>query len=367
MTMKKRRHWVFVGVMVSGMSAVWAVRGLAGPPEARGIAMDVDPSGNGVLEISDAPVTIEPRWLNVSATSLPGATGVLCSRDAKLSVGDGSGDYGTINTDGTASCSDTGNCYTADIDNATVRPSAHWDLRIAETLTSTGTTAGWKVWPLHVGNSFADVPTTNAFYRHIETLFHNGITAGCGVNAAGNALFCPDSQTTRAQMAAFVATTMAGALIPVSGSSSTPSCTYNCVSGGTSCFSDVLPTDPFCKSIHYIYVNGVTSGCGGGNYCPTALMPRWQMAAFVASDLTCNSIPRTGSVDGCSYNCATGGTSCFTDVAPTDAYCPAVHFVAANAIASSCGTGQFCPTQNITRKEMAEFLVNGYDLQLYGP
>ena len=68
-----------------------------------------------------AAVTIEPRWLNVSATALPGATGVLCSRDAKLTVNDGNCGYGTINTDGTASCSDTGNCYTADIPHGSMR------------------------------------------------------------------------------------------------------------------------------------------------------------------------------------------------------------------------------------------------------
>ena len=48
---------------------------------------------------------------------------------------------------------------------------------------------------------------------------------------------------------------------------------YNCTSGGTSLFTDVAPTDIFCKSVHYIYGQNVTSGCGPGLYCPTQNVP----------------------------------------------------------------------------------------------
>ena len=36
-----------------------------------------------------------------------------------------------------------------------------------------------KRWRLHMGDSFADVPRANAFYRFVETLLHHFVTAGC--------------------------------------------------------------------------------------------------------------------------------------------------------------------------------------------
>jgi len=63
---------------------------------------------------------------------------------------------------------------------------------------------------------------------------------------------------------------------------------YNCVAGGQSVFADVSPENGGCKFIHYIAAQGVTSGCGGGSYCPAAWLARDQMAVFmtVAFDLT---------------------------------------------------------------------------------
>ncbi len=57
-----------------------------------------------------------------------------------------------------------------------------------------------KDWTLHVGGSFTDVPTDSLFYPSIETVLHNGVTAGCG---AGDT-FCPGDTVTRQQMAVFL-------------------------------------------------------------------------------------------------------------------------------------------------------------------
>jgi hypothetical protein len=56
---------------------------------------------------------------------------------------------------------------------------------------------------------------------------------------------------------------------------------YDCREGGQSVFTDVQPTDSTCTAIHYIAANGVTEGCGGGNYCPDNGVTRAQMAAFL--------------------------------------------------------------------------------------
>ncbi|MDQ3821723.1 MAG: S8 family serine peptidase [Actinomycetota bacterium] len=52
--------------------------------------------------------------------------------------------------------------------------------------------------------TFADVPKSNPFYGHIERLYEQGITTGCGTNGAGQKLYCPEENVLRQQMAAFL-------------------------------------------------------------------------------------------------------------------------------------------------------------------
>jgi hypothetical protein len=49
------------------------------------------------------------------------------------------------------------------------------------------------------GHNFSDVPSTHTFHGDIEWMLDNGITSGCGP-----AIYCPDSNVTRGQMAAFM-------------------------------------------------------------------------------------------------------------------------------------------------------------------
>ena len=46
-------------------------------------------------------------------------------------------------------------------------------------------------------------------------------------------------------------------------------------------FADVPLTSPFAAFIEELAVRGITSGCGGGNYCPGAAVTRGQMAVFL--------------------------------------------------------------------------------------
>ena len=46
-------------------------------------------------------------------------------------------------------------------------------------------------------------------------------------------------------------------------------------------FADVPVNHPFCRWIRELAARGVTSGCGGGNYCPSSLVTRDQMAVFL--------------------------------------------------------------------------------------
>ena len=110
---------------------------------------------------------------------------------------------------------------------------------------------------------FADVPVTSPFCRWIEELARRGVVSGCG---GGN--YCPTGPATREQMAVFVLRTLDPALNP-------PAC-------GTPVFADVPATSPFCRWIEELARRGVVTGCGGGNYCPTAAVTREQMSVFLA-------------------------------------------------------------------------------------
>lgn len=46
-------------------------------------------------------------------------------------------------------------------------------------------------------------------------------------------------------------------------------------------FPDVPVSHPFCAWIQQLVADGVTSGCGGGNYCPSSSVTRGQMAVFL--------------------------------------------------------------------------------------
>ncbi len=53
----------------------------------------------------------------------------------------------------------------------------------------------------------------------------------------------------------------------------------------TATFNDVPVSHSFFRHIEALAASGITSGCGGGNYCPDAPLTRGQMAVFLAKGL----------------------------------------------------------------------------------
>jgi hypothetical protein len=112
--------------------------------------------------------------------------------------------------------------------------------------------------------TFSDVPCSSGFARWIDELAARDVTSGC---APG--LYCPGGSVTREQMAVFVLRTHDGpSYVP-------PPCT------GTPIFNDVPCSSPFSPWIQELYNRGVVTGCGSGNFCPTATVSRAQMAVFL--------------------------------------------------------------------------------------
>ncbi len=54
---------------------------------------------------------------------------------------------------------------------------------------------------------------------------------------------------------------------------------------GTATFLDVPTSHPFFRFIEALASAGITSGCGGGNYCPDDPITRGQMAVFISRAL----------------------------------------------------------------------------------
>ena len=116
--------------------------------------------------------------------------------------------------------------------------------------------------PPDCSGQFPDVACPSQFADWIEQLAAEGITAGC---AGGN--YCPLSAVTRAQMAVFLLKTEHGAAyLP-------PPC--------TGVFPDVPCPSLFADWIEQLATEGITGGCGGGNFCPALPVTRAQMAVFL--------------------------------------------------------------------------------------
>ena len=218
-------------------------------------------NANGVFE-SGETVQIDSSWKNTLVTpqALSGTASNLTGPPGPTyTIDDASANYGTVGAESSVDCDGaTGDCYLMTVSGT--RPAAHWDAKFTENLSSNSIT---RDWTLHVGESFPDVPTSNQFYGFIENLFHNGVTAGC---AGGN--YCPTNSVTRAQMAVFLMKSNLGAAeVP-------PPAT------GT-VFADVPASNPFAPWIEQLAGFRITGGCGGGNYCPNNPVTRAQMAVFL--------------------------------------------------------------------------------------
>ena len=120
--------------------------------------------------------------------------------------------------------------------------------------------------PLGTGLVFVDVPLSYWAVDWIEQLYADGITSGCILSPL---TYCPDDPVTRAQMAKFLMRAEHGAAY-------TPPDV-----GASTGFNDVSTSYWAAAWIKQLAAEGITSGCGGGNYCPDDAVTRAQMAKFL--------------------------------------------------------------------------------------
>lgn len=109
-------------------------------------------------------------------------------------------------------------------------------------------------------------------------------------------------------------------------------------------FADSIAS-PFYSDILWLAQQGITGGCGPNAFCPRNPVTREEMAAFLSRAL--DLPPATGD------HFTDDGESTHQDD---------INRAAEAGIASGCGGGRFCPERNVTREEMASFLVNAFEL-----
>jgi hypothetical protein len=101
----------------------------------------------------------------------------------------------------------------------------------------------------------------------------------------------------------------------------------------------------FEADIEWLAAAAITKGCGIRLFCPGDKVTRGQMTAFLVRAM---SLPTTS-------------TDYFTDD-NTSIFENDINRLAASGITSGCGTETFCPNNNVTRGQMAAFLVRALGL-----
>ena len=182
---------------------------------------------------------------------------------------------------------------------------------------------------------FGDVPASYWAGSFIERLYNAGITGGCSTVPLN---YCPEAAVTRAQMAIFI-------LRGVHGSTYTPPKATGTV------FSDV-PLGSFADAwIEQLALEGITTGCGSGTYCPNQTVTRAQMAVFLLRGM-----------HGSTYTPPKATGTVFSDV-PFGAFADAwIEQLALEGITTGCGSGKYCPDNSVKRADMAVFLVRTFNL-----
>ena len=183
--------------------------------------------------------------------------------------------------------------------------------------------------------TFTDVPTDHWAYPYIEAIAGAGLTAGYP-----DGTYRPDNPVTRAEMAVFIKK-------GIHGSTYTPPAL-----DGSHPFNDIA--GHWAEAwIEDLYDEGMTSGFPDGTYRPENQVTRAEMAVFLKK-----------AIHGSAYTSpAPDGSHPFSDIAShwAEAW---IEDLYDEGITSGYPDGTYRPENQVTRAEMAVFLVNAFGLPL---
>mgnify|MGYP003751598429 CR=1 FL=1 len=167
---------------------------------------------------------------------------------------------------------------------------------------------------------FNDVRPGHPFAGEVLGLSDLGITSGCTEIS-----FCPTDAVTREQMAAFLVRALE-------------------LEGPSEAVNLFVDDDGslFETEIETLYHNGITSGCTATAFCPLDVVTREQMAAFLVRGFSLTSPATPSEVfeddDGSFF----------------EADIETLYY---NGVTSGCTATSFCPSEVVTREQMAGFMI----------
>ncbi|HTY43232.1 MAG TPA: DUF1800 family protein [Thermoanaerobaculia bacterium] len=129
--------------------------------------------------------------------------------------------------------------------------------------------------------------------------------------------------------------------------------------GWFSDFADVSQASPYHAPVETIIRDGITAGCGGGNYCPASSVTRAQMAVFLLR-----------AEHGAAYVPPPATGTVFGDVHQGDFAADWIEQLYAEGITGGCQGGtppNYCPASSVTRGQMSVFLLKIYHGNGYAP
>jgi hypothetical protein len=170
---------------------------------------------------------------------------------------------------------------------------------------------------------FDDVHGDHPHVEGIEAIVEAEITLGC--NRSGSR-YCPEWTVTRGQMATFLQRAM------------------DLPDAEEHHFDDVDEDHPHADGINAVAEAGIASGNDNGEYRPQAVVRRDQMASFIAAALDLDTDREPG----------------FDDVDPDSPHAGAIGAVAHEQIAEGNGNGRYRPAQDVSRAQMATFLMRAF-------
>lgn len=127
-------------------------------------------------------------------------------------------------------------------------------------------------------------------------------------------------------------------------------------------FADVARTNPFYRFVETLLHAGVTGGCSGSSYCPSSPTTRAEMAVFVLMAREGVGYGRPPNEPRACFN-----PPPFIDVPVSHPFCRWIKELVARGVVSGCGNGQYCPTDPVTREQMAVFVLRTLEGPSYVP
>jgi hypothetical protein len=129
-----------------------------------------------------------------------------------------------------------------------------------------------------------------------------------------------------------------------------------CASFDYHTFLDVPYTYFAWRFIEAVRIAGVMADCGGANFCPNDVVTRGSMALLLLK-----------AKEGAGYVPPPCTTASFNDLPCSDPLAPWVEELVRRGVTAGCGNGNYCPTNPVTRNQMAVFLIKTVEGPSYVP